>query len=125
VRLLLDTHTLLWWVADDRRLSEQAREAIAHEDSVVAVSAVSGWEISIKQSLGKLRAPTNLVDQIDINNFVALPVTFDDGLAAGALPRHHRDPFDRMLIAQARAGGWTVVTRDPKFSAYDVNILTA
>jgi PIN domain nuclease of toxin-antitoxin system len=123
VRLLLDTHALLWWLADDPALGEGAREAIAEGENVVAVSAASGWEIAIKRALGKLEAPDDLEEQIDANDFTVLPITLADGLTAGSLPRHHDDPFDRMLVAQARLRGLAIVSRDVRFAAYGVEVL--
>ncbi len=121
MNLLLDTHALLWWLADAPELSTNARHLIANPDNQVHVSAVSGWEIGIKQALGKLEVDTEeLAGAVREGGFEALPVSFEHGLRAGALPSHHRDPFDRMLIAQAQAEGLTIVTRDPAFSAYDV-----
>ena|SRR5579884_1426892 len=125
MRLLLDTHTLLWWLADDSALSSKAREAITDGANVVAVSTVTAWEISIKRALGKLDAPDDLEAQVDANDFVALPITLADGLAAGALPRHHDDPFDRMLVAQARAREFTVVSRDTRLALYGIDLLPA
>lgn len=122
MRLLLDTSALLWWLVD-KGLTDQAREAIADPGNLVAVSAVSAWEISIKKALGKLSAPDNLEHQIQAAGFTPLPVTIAHGIAAGQLPRHHDDPFDRMLIAQAAAEGLTIVTRDKRFSDYKVTLL--
>jgi PIN domain nuclease of toxin-antitoxin system len=122
MRLLLDTHALLWWLADDG-LTDQAREAVADQANLVMVSAVSAWEISIKKALGKLTAPDDLEQQMDEGGFAPLPITIRHGTAAGELPRHHDDPFDRMLIAQAVAEGLTVVTHDKRFADYDVAIL--
>jgi PIN domain nuclease of toxin-antitoxin system len=124
VRLLLDTHALLWWLADEG-LNASAREAIADPANLVAVSAASAWEISIKKSLGKLSAPDDLEQQVQEGGFVALPISLAHGVAAGLLPRHHEDPFDRMLIAQATAEGLTIVTRDKRFADYGVALLTA
>jgi PIN domain nuclease of toxin-antitoxin system len=124
VRLLLDTHALLWWLADEG-LTTRARDAIADPAAVVMVSAVSAWEISIKKALGKLSAPDDLEYQVQAGGFVPLPVSIAHGIAAGQLARHHEDPFDRMLIAQARAEGLTVVTRDKRFADYDVALLAA
>jgi PIN domain nuclease of toxin-antitoxin system len=124
VRLLLDTHILLWWLADED-LSAPAREAIADPANLVAVSAASAWEISIKKALGKLTAPDDLEQQVREGGFVPLPISPAHGVAAGRLPRHHEDPFDRMLIAQARAERLTIVTRDKRFEDYDVALLTA
>ncbi|HUJ06299.1 MAG TPA: type II toxin-antitoxin system VapC family toxin [Streptosporangiaceae bacterium] len=124
MRLLLDTHALLWWLADEG-LNPQAREAIADPDNLVAVSAASAWEISIKQALGKLTAPDDLEQQLQAGGFTALPISIAHGIAAGRLPRHHEDPFDRVLIAQAMAEGMTIVTRDKRFDNYAVALLPA
>ncbi len=125
MRLLLDTHVLLWWLAADRSLAREARRTLASPESAVFVSAASAWEISIKKSLGKLEAPDDLVDQLDRHRFQALAVSIAHALAAGALPRLHDDPFDRMLIAQARLEGLTIVTRDPRFQRYAVATIPA
>lgn len=122
MRLLLDTHALLWWLAD-AGLTDQARDAIADPDNLVMVSAVSAWEISIKKALGKLSAPDDLERQVDENGFAPLPISIAHGLAAGQLPRHHDDPFDRMLVAQAFREGLTIVTHDQRFSDYNVALL--
>jgi PIN domain nuclease of toxin-antitoxin system len=124
VRLLLDTHALLWWLADEG-LTAQAREAIADPANVAVVSAVSAWEISIKKALGKLAAPDDLEHQVRAGGFLPLPISIAHGVAAGQLARHHEDPFDRMLIAQARAEGLTIVTRDKAFADYHVALLSA
>lgn len=125
MRLLLDTHVLLWWLDDNPALSTEARAAISRGGNQVAVSAATAWEISTKRALGKLLAPDDLDAQINANDFEPLPVTIADGLAAGSLPRHHDDPFDRMLVAQAQSRHLTVVTRDPSFALYAVPILPA
>ena len=125
MRLLLDTHALLWWIKGDRKLGAAARAAIADDASSVVVSAGSIWEIAIKEALGKLDVKTDLRRQLELNRFLPLPITVEHALAAGALPRHHDDPFDRMLVAQAQAEGLTIVTRDPRFSAYAVATLAA
>jgi len=124
VRLLLDTNALLWWLADEG-LTGQAREAIADPANFVAVSAVSAWEISIKKALGKLAAPDDLQHQVLAGGFTPLPITIAHGIAAGQLARHHDDPFDRMLIAQALTEGLTVITRDKRFNDYSVALLPA
>jgi len=124
VRLLLDTHALLWWLADEG-LTTQARDAIADPANLVAVSAASAWEISIKKALGKLTAPDDLERQLQAGGLTPLPITIAHGTAAGRLPRHHEDPFDRMLIAQAFAEGLTIVTRDKRFDDYGVALLSA
>ena len=122
MRLLLDTHALLWWLAD-AGLTDQARDAIADPANLIMVSAASAWEISIKKALGKLAAPDDLEQQVDAGGFSALPVSVAHAIAAGQLPRHHDDPFDRMLIAQAFAEGLTIVTHDKRFTDYDVAML--
>lgn len=123
MKLLLDTHIMLWWLADDPKLPPQAATAIADGESFVAVSAASVWEVAIKKAIGRLDAPDDLLDAMEANNFDPLSISPAHALAAGALPAHHADPFDRMLIAQARAGGLAVVTVDARFSAYDVERL--
>jgi PIN domain nuclease of toxin-antitoxin system len=125
VRLLLDTHALLWWLSDDPSLSEVARAAIATPDADVAVSAASAWEISIKSGLGKLTAPDDLETQLVRHQFRPLGITVAHALAAGSLPRHHDDPFDRMLVAQARIEGMTLVTRDARIGLYGVATVPA
>ena len=123
MRLLLDTHVLLWWLADDPRLEVEARTAIADGGAQVAVSAASAWEIAIKQRLGKFRAPADLAAQLAQHRFVPLAVTVLHALRAGALPAVHDDPFDRMLVAQAELEGLIVVTRDADIGRYGVPIL--
>jgi PIN domain nuclease of toxin-antitoxin system len=122
VRLLLDTHALLWWLADEG-LKDQARDAIADPNNQVMVSAVSAWEISIKKALGKLSAPDDLEGQVNRNGFTELSISIAHGVSAGQLPRHHDDPFDRMLIAQAFGESLTIVTHDKRFSDYNVALL--
>jgi PIN domain nuclease of toxin-antitoxin system len=125
VILLLDAHALLWWLADDPTLSDPARHAIAEPSTEVLVSAATVWEISIKRGLGKLEAPVGLIDAIEASGFSGLPVTLADGEAVAALPGHHRDPFDRMLVAQAARLDAVIVSRDDSFAAYDCDVLTA
>ena len=122
--LLLDTHVLLWWLSRNPALAEEARSAIA-EDSLVFVSAATAWEIAIKRGSGKLTAPSDLEEQIERHNFQPLPITLPHALRAGSLPRHHNDPFDRMLVAQAEMEQLTVVTRDSRMARYGVPILPA
>lgn len=120
--LLLDTSALLWWLAGTE-LTPAARERVADPDQRVLVSAASLWEISIKRALGKLEVEGILLDQLAENGFDPLPISWEHAERAGALPLHHRDPFDRMLIAQAQADDLTVVTRDRAFAPYGVRVL--
>ena len=124
-RLLLDTHVLLWALEDSQALSVDARQSIADTRNEVFVSAVSIWEMAIKRSLGKLRAPDNLADTVQEAGFAALPITLAHAEQAGMLPPHHRDPFDRMLVAQALAEGLVVVTDDALISKYGVRTMPA
>jgi PIN domain nuclease of toxin-antitoxin system len=124
VRLLLDTNVVIWWLEESPRLSGRTCDAIAEESEVV-VSAVSAFEIAVKMGVGKIRAPGDLAVQIAEQSMIELPVTVRHGLAVGQLPLHHRDPFDRLLIAQARCEGLTIVTADCAFAAYDVPIMPA
>lgn len=123
--LLLDSHALLWWLADHPTLSEPARAAIGDPSNDVLVSAGSVWEIEIKRALGKLTAPPGLLVAIDAADFDTLPITGADAERAGRLPSHHRDPFDRMLVAQAVRLDALIVSRDEAFAPYGVNVLRA
>jgi PIN domain nuclease of toxin-antitoxin system len=125
VILLLDAHTLLWWLADDPSLGGPARDAIADPGNEALVSAASVWEIEIKRALGKLAAPDGIVQAIEASGFGTLPITADDAETAGRLPPHHRDPFDRMLIAQAERLDAVVVSRDTAFAPYGTRVLLA
>lgn len=127
MRLLLDTHAFLWWVADDPRLSAPARRSIGAPRNEVFFSAVSAWEIVLRGSLGKTSLPESpdrfVPEQLRDNAFVALPVTVSHALAVGRLPNVHRDPFDRLLIAQAIVEGLRIVTRDEQISKYAVPVI--
>jgi PIN domain nuclease of toxin-antitoxin system len=123
VRLLLDTHVLIWW-DEGARLSREARSAIEEADQVY-VSAVSGWEIAIKTALGRLRPLRTVAEAIEDSGFEELPVRLRHAEALASLPQHHRDPFDRMLLAQARADGLTLVSRDAAFQAYRTPLIRA
>ena len=123
--LLLDAHALVWWLADDPTLSRAARAAIRAPANDVLVSAASVWEIEIQRALGKLEAPDDLIDAIASAGFGAVPITTSDATRAARLPAHHRDPFDRMLVAQATRLDAIVVSRDQSFAAYDVEVLAA
>ena len=125
MNLLLDTHTLLWWLDDNPALSVEARDAIADGSNVVFVSAVVIWEIRIKQALRKLKIPRNFREVLDRQAFDHLPLTVDHAHLLADLPPHHRDPFDRMLVCQAMAERLTIVTRDPDIPRYRVRTLKA
>jgi PIN domain nuclease of toxin-antitoxin system len=120
MRLLLDTHVLLWWLANNPRLSVSAREVIADSGNQVFVSAASAWEIAIKKALGKLAAPEDLLGAIAANNFEPLVIKIEHTLRLGELPLHHNDPFDRILIAQALYEDLTLLSGDGKIALYEV-----
>ncbi|OJW47964.1 MAG: twitching motility protein PilT [Alphaproteobacteria bacterium 41-28] len=117
---LLDTHVLLWWLADDPSLSPKARVLISDEKALVFVSAASAWEIVVKKALGKLEAPDDLEIALKENNFKELPITIRHALAIGHLPNYHQDPFDHMLVAQAQCESLTLITADKKLLQYDI-----
>lgn len=121
-RLLVDTHAVLWWLADDDSLSAGARAALADRGNELLVSAASVWEIAIKRALGKLEAPDDLVETISDEGFVFLAVTPTHAWRVATLPRHHHDPFDRLLAAQALVEGIAVMTADPQLGRYGVGI---
>ena len=123
MNLLLDTHVLIWW-DEGRRLAAEARRAIADADSVY-VSAASAWEVAIKTGLGRLRPIRRVEQAVDESGFLELPVTFRHAEWVGKLPPHHRDPFDRLLIAQADVEELILVTRDPVFARYGVGVIGA
>lgn len=123
MRLLVDSHVLLWHLSDDPRLGPKATAAIEAPDAEVLVSAGSLWEIAIKVGLGKLKAPDDLPERIEPLGFQLLNVTANDTWRVRMLPHHHGDPFDRLLIAQARAHSLPIVTGDPAFADYDVNVI--
>lgn len=125
MKLLLDTNALLWWLFRLPQLGKQATAAIQDPGSEVYVSALSAGEIEIKRAIGKMDGPHDLPHQVERHGFTELAFTLKHGSAMRELPLHHRDPFDRMLIAQARVEGLTLVTADRAMSAYDVPILPA
>lgn len=119
MRVLPDSHTLLWWVLDSERLSPHARDFLEDHRNPFLFSAVTTWEIRIKQALGKLKHVGDF-DLIEETGPILLPITHTHAEAAAALPPHHRDPFDRLLIAQAQIEDAVIVTVDKAFAAYDV-----
>lgn len=126
-RVLLDTHVLLWWLFDDPRLSKRARDVIRSADTAVLVSSASGWEIGTKHRLGRLPEAMEVVHDLPPllrrSRMEVLPIALEHALAAGMLPGPHRDPFDRMLIAQARLERLPIVTNDPVFARYEVDVV--
>ncbi|MDP2711658.1 MAG: type II toxin-antitoxin system VapC family toxin [Solirubrobacteraceae bacterium] len=120
---LADTHALLWWLADDPRLSNRARDVIAGGEVAVHFSVASVWEAEIKAASGRLTIPDDLVDALDADRFIELAISSRHAREAARLPALHRDPFDRMLVAQSRLEGLTVITRDPKIVAYGIPVL--
>ncbi len=123
--LLLDAHAILWTVSEPGSLAVDARSAIESASNDVVVSAGSIWELEIKQALGKIKIEIDLLEELERVGFDILAITAADATSAARLPLHHRDPFDRMLIAQARRLGAVVVTRDAMFDRYEVDILPA
>lgn len=120
-RYLLDTHILLWWLSDDKKLGKKRTELLAQSSNQIAVSTVSIWEIVIKKSLGKLKVPDNLKEVIYENEFEILSITPDHVLSLQNLPPIHNDPFDRLLIAQSIYEDMVIVTADKIIPKYEVN----
>jgi PIN domain nuclease of toxin-antitoxin system len=126
MNLLLDTHTFLWAIDNHPNLSQKAREAIIDGHNIVFVSAATAWEIAIKKAIGKLKLPEGgYLEELSLHRFTPLDITTEHALAVENLPPHHKDPFDRMLIAQAQVEQLTLVTRDEKIKAYAVSLLEA
>lgn len=122
MRLLLDTHVLLWWLVDAPELSERARNLLSAPENLVFISAASVWEVRIKQALGKIELPKNFAEALEEESFEKLGVTVEHAHAISELPLHHRDPFDRILVAQARCDRLTLVTHDEILKKYDVQV---
>ncbi|HVV36975.1 MAG TPA: type II toxin-antitoxin system VapC family toxin [Acidimicrobiales bacterium] len=122
MNLLLDTHAILWWLGG-QQLSREATELIEDGANVAVVSAASVWEVAIKRGLGKLKAPTGFAEAAVRGGFEPLAISHEHAELAGALPPHHRDPFDRMLVAQARVEALTIVSRDAVFERYGVAVI--
>jgi PIN domain nuclease of toxin-antitoxin system len=123
--LLLDAHVVLWALSDPSRLPATARGAIESPQTEVLVSAASIWELELKRALGKLHIEVELLAELERVGIDVVPITDADATAAARLPKHHRDPFDRVLIAQAQRLGAVVATRDPAFADYEVDALPA
>lgn len=125
MRLLLDTHTFLWWLTNDTKLGPDTRRAIADRANDIFVSAASAWEIAVKRALGKLDAPGDIGDWIRRADFHSLSIDVEHAVVSADLPRHHADPFDRLLVAQARLENLTLVAHDDEISRYEVAVLNA
>ncbi len=127
MKILLDTHTFLWWITDDPRLSGRARGIIADGGNELFLSAATGWEIAIKVQIGRLKLPEEpirfILDQMRINAIQSLPVQMNHALHVSTLPQHHRDPFDRLLIATAQLEGLPVLSSDHQLANYQVEVI--
>jgi PIN domain nuclease of toxin-antitoxin system len=123
VSLLLDTHVALWGLTADAALADDFLDRLRHDPDIF-LSPVTVWEITIKQTTGKLAGPADLAERVRDMGFRELPIAHAHSIVAGRLPLHHRDPFDRMLVAQATVEGLTLATRDPDIHRYDVDTLT-
>lgn len=124
-RLLLDTHALIWWMNGSSQLGPLSKQLIAEKNNQIYVSAASIWEMSIKRQMGKLEVPDDLDSIIDELGFDKLDISLFHAEQAGNLPTHHKDPFDRMLIAQAQAEGLQIIYSDEHFPKYNINLFDA
>ena len=127
MKVLLDTYTFLWWITDDNRLSSSASEIITNGDNELFLSAATGWEIAIKAQLGRIKLPKEpypfIADQLRLNGIQSLPIHMSHALHVYSLPNHHRDPFDRMIIAQAQLENLSILTMDPQIAKYKVKVV--
>jgi PIN domain nuclease of toxin-antitoxin system len=127
MKALLDTHTFLWWITDDPKLSLRVRGIISDGENEIFISAVTGWEIAIKAQIGRLKLPDEpqrfILEQLKINDMKSLPIEMRHALHISTLPIYHQDPFDRMLIAQAQLEELPVLSSDPEFGKYEVTII--
>ncbi|MGH7799871.1 MAG: type II toxin-antitoxin system VapC family toxin [Thermodesulfobacteriota bacterium] len=127
MKALLDTHTFLWWITDDIRLSSSAREIITNGDNELFLSAATGWEIAIKAQLGRIKLPKEphsfIADQLRLNSIQSLPIQMGHALHVYSLPNHHRDPFDRLIIAQGQLENLPILTMDPLIAKYKVKVV--
>jgi len=127
MKALLDTHAFLWWINDDPWLSDAVRELIGNGESALFLSAASGWEIVSKIRLGRLEVQGDpeqfIFEQLAVNDITVLPISMKHALRTAALPDHHRDPFDRMLVAQSQIEQLPIVTADPLITRYAVEVI--
>jgi PIN domain nuclease of toxin-antitoxin system len=123
MKLLLDTHILIWWLSEASRLSQTEIDIITDSDNFIFVSAATAWEIAVKKMIGKLEAPDDLPAALAINNFLELPITIEHSQKLYQLPSHHNDPFDRIMVAQAMSEDLTFMTRDAKIALYEIRTI--
>jgi len=127
VKILLDTHTFLWWIADDQRLSARAREITEDGNNELFLSAATGWEITIKVQIGRLKLPVEpvqfILEQMRINAIQSLAIQMNHALHVYTLPQHHRDPFDRLLVAQSQLEGLPILSADSQLASYRVQLI--
>jgi PIN domain nuclease of toxin-antitoxin system len=123
LRVLVDTQAALWWLSDDPKLSETAADAISDPANEVLLSAVVVWEVAIKRAIGKLKAPDNFAFELVMAGMTPLPIDINHAARVEFLPMHHRDPFDRLLIAQAEIEGAAIVSGDAQFRDYDPQVI--
>jgi PIN domain nuclease of toxin-antitoxin system len=123
MKLLLDTHILIWWLSEVSRLSPTEIDLITDPDNFIFVSAATAWEIAVKKMIGKLESPDDLPAALAANNFLELPITIEHSQKLYQLPLHHNDPFDRIMIAQAISEDLTFMTRDAKIALYDIKTI--
>jgi len=127
MKYLLDTHTFLWWITNNELLSDRSREAIRDGKNAILLSAASGWEIAIKAGLGRIDLPGDpekvIPEQMSLNNIQGLSIQMSHALHVHALPQHHRDPFDRMLVAQCQLEEIPIITSDPQIAKYKVEVV--
>ncbi|AFY99875.1 type II toxin-antitoxin system VapC family toxin [Calothrix sp. PCC 6303] len=127
MKALLDTHTFLWWVTNNLQLSSTVKSILSERNNRIFFSAASSWEIAIKAQLSKLELPSNpevyIAEQLEINSFQVLPIELKYTLQTYYLPNHHKDPFDRILVAQSQVENLPLLTLDPKIAQYQVSII--
>ena len=125
MNILVDTHVVLWWLDDPKKLSDKARQLIESLENNIFVSSAVVWEIIIKKSIGKLKAPNNLLEMLKDEGFISLSITDQHVIKLEQLPPIHQDPFDRIQIAQALTEGFTLITKDEKMLQYDLACIKA